>query len=196
VLAQPYFFESTVTPFDPHLSSSYDAAYGASLVSRRMGLDLLERCTNNYGFVQDALAAVMDERLPSFSQCRDLCSLRLPGVWGPFFKFILVLPMSEAFPNLVRPRPTVVSAQASSATAITIATSTVAVPLPVAHTGTQTPTSIPPAPIPGATPSFPACHNSTPSITLQQEARRPEIVTQHRLLAVSLVAIQGPPVMV
>ena len=43
VLSQPHYFETTVRPFAPHLSASYDAAYGASLVSRRMGMDLLEQ---------------------------------------------------------------------------------------------------------------------------------------------------------
>ena len=133
-LSSPAYFESEVTPFDPHhTSTSWDAAYGSILVSRRMGLDLLERCATHIHQVRSALAAVMHQRLPPFYLCRDIGSLRALGCWGPYHKFILVPTMLEAFPRLRSPGFQRTIAQMPSPA-----------PTPIAHPHIQIPRATPP----------------------------------------------------
>jgi len=65
-----------------------------------MEFDLIKRCANDYGHVHNLLMEVMDDRLPSSHQCRELGSLRSKYIWRAYHKIVNVHIIADDMPNV------------------------------------------------------------------------------------------------
>jgi len=139
MIPPPHFFESTVTPFEHYSTNSYDAAYGSTLLSGHIDLNMIECCANHFENLQISLKEVMDNPLPSFYKYLDPRSLGPACTWGAYHKYIYVITMAEAFQYLRRTMLIAALTQAPPTSAVPSERQPYLAPSPAANRATQTP---------------------------------------------------------